>query len=281
MTSYNNSTSTCATNAPVSSHSGGFQSPLHLPKRRLLGADITEAPFEAVVNAIIALARSRESAYVCVSSVHMIMEAEADPAFQQLLNQAAIATPDGKPVSVFMNWLYGCKQEQIAGHDLMIRTLKSASEAGLSVFFYGSTPPVLSHIGEKVKREYPGVVIAGLESPPFRPLTPDEHAQTLARIQASGAHLVMVALGCPKQERWMAERLGQIPAVMIGLGAAFPFFSGDLTRAPRWIQHLCLEWAFRMTREPRLMLRYLKTNPRFLWGVFRQWQALRRARRAS
>ncbi|MBK8190131.1 MAG: WecB/TagA/CpsF family glycosyltransferase [Vampirovibrionales bacterium] len=248
---------------------------MRLPKRRLLGADITEASFEDVVNAIIALGRSKESAYVCVSSVHMIMEAESDPEFKRLLNQAAIATPDGRPVSVFMNLLYGCHQEQIAGHDLMIRTLKAAGEAGLSVYFYGSTPPVLSHLGEKIRREYPGVVIAGLESPPFRPLSPQEHEDTLARINASGAHIVMVALGCPKQERWMAERYGKIPAVMIGLGAAFPFFSGDVKRAPRWVQHLCLEWAFRMTREPRLFLRYLHTNPRFLWGILKQSVALR------
>ncbi len=243
-----------------------------LKKRRVLNTWITNAPFETMVDEVIRLGRARESSYVCVTSVHMVMEAQWDKDFQALHKNAVMATPDGKPVSLCMNWVYGTDQVQVAGENLMIRTFQRAEEEGLSIFFLGTTDDVLEELKKRLTLQYPNLKIAGMISPPFRPLSESEENTIVDEINASGTHILMVALGCPKQENWMAKHQGKVQAVMLGVGAAFPFFTGHVQRAPVWMRKICLEWFYRVVKEPRrLFIRYLITNIPFMGLIGLQW----------
>lgn len=236
-----------------------------LPKRRVISADITQAGSGVVLDEVVRLAKLRQGNYVCVANVHMVAEAYWNPDFQEILNAAALAIPDGKPLAIGMNWLYGIRQERVAGPDLMDALFPRAMEEGLSIYCYGSTEDILQAMRCKLERDYPDLRIAGMKSPPFRPLSEAELAQDAQEIAQSRANIVLVGLGCPKQERWMACNQKRIPAVMLGVGAAFPFYTGHVKRAPRWMQRCCLEWLYRVYAEPRrLLMRYLTTNSLFL-----------------
>lgn len=242
-----------------------------MKKCRILQSEITNASYAAILQEIVRLAISRQSSYVCIANVHMVIEAYRDAHFRRIVNEAAIATTDGKPLAVFMNLLHQTDQERVAGPDLMLDLFKAANDQNLSVFFYGATEEVLDVMRHKLEADYSNLKIAGMLSPPFRSLTPEEDAHHTAAIQASGAELVFVALGCPKQEYWMAVHKDKINAVMIGVGAAFPFYTGQLKRSPRWMQDWCLEWLYRLYVEPRrLFKRYLVTNSLFLVLMARQ-----------
>ncbi len=243
-----------------------------MQKQFLIKSWITNASYNQVCQYVIEWAKRRESSYVCIANVHMLVEALFDNEFNNLLNKAVIATPDGKPLSVLMNWLYGTHQERITGPDLMLSLLTQAAQEKIPVFFYGATEETLSQLTIKLENDYPDLILAGTYCPPFRPLTEEEDAHVINRINASKAGLVFVALGCPKQERWMAAHQGQINAVMLGVGAAFNFYTGQLQRAPQWMQQLSLEWLFRLMKEPvRLFRRYFVTNSCFLLAAFKQW----------
>jgi N-acetylglucosaminyldiphosphoundecaprenol N-acetyl-beta-D-mannosaminyltransferase len=139
------------------------------------------------------------------------------------------------------------------------------------VYFFGSSPDTLEALDQRLSVAFPSLIVGGYESPPFRPLTPQEDADAVARINASGAGLVFVGLGCPKQELWMQAHRGRINAVMLGVGAAFDFHAGTVSRAPAWMRHNGLEWLHRLASEPRrLWRRYLVTNTLFVWGAARQ-----------
>ncbi len=239
--------------------------PDKLPKRNVLGIGVTQAPYAAAVQHLVELAQQRVSAYVCVANAHMLVEANQDHSFWDVLDQAELVTPDGKPLSVMMNWLYQTQQERVAGPDLMVSLFERAEAENLRLFLFGSTPQVLEAITQKAKQLYPQLTLAGQLSPPFQAISPAEEEAMIQQINDSGANLVLVALGCPKQERWMHAHSPQIQGVLIGVGAAFPFFSGDLNRAPHWMQNASLEWLYRLYCEPRrLFQRYLITNSRFM-----------------
>jgi N-acetylglucosaminyldiphosphoundecaprenol N-acetyl-beta-D-mannosaminyltransferase len=237
-----------------------------LPKIKLFNTWITAATYRQYLYNIILLADARKSSYVCFANVHMLMDAYQTPAFNQVVNEADIVTPDGKPLSVLMNLQYKNKQERACGMDLFPDILREAEKRDLSVFFYGSTNDVLERIKQKAQDEFSALTIAGAYSPPFRPLTPEEDKEVVDMINASGANLVFVSLGCPKQEKWMHEHKGQIQACMLGLGQAFLTYADLEKRLPKWARDLSLEWAYRFYLEPkRLWKRYLIGNSRFLW----------------
>jgi len=242
-----------------------------ITKKQLLGSEISHAGLQTVREHIMAWAQARQSAYVCIANVHMVVEALLNPAFQLVLNQADLATPDGKPLSVLMNTLYGTHQHRIAGPDLMLDVLADAVQQGIGVYFYGATEETLVQLKAKLSQEYPALRLAGMTCPPFRPLTPAEDETIVNDINYSGAGVIFVALGCPKQERWMAEHKGRIHGVMIGVGAAFNFYTGQIGRAPQWMQDNCLEWLYRLYKEPtRLFKRYLITNSIFMVVALKQ-----------
>ncbi len=240
-------------------------------KKNILSAEISCASTAEVLDHIVTLAKDRVSSYVCLANVHMVIEAYQDLSFREILSQSDIAAPDGKPLSLFMNRLYGTQQEQVAGPDLMIALFDRAEQENLSIFVYGSTPEVLEAMQEKLQKNHPTLRIAGMMSPPFRPLSTEEDEAITREIEGSGAHIVLVGLGCPKQERWMHAHRKQISAVMLGVGAAFPFYTGHLKRCPRWMRQLALEWLFRLLSEPRrLFKRYFYTNTLFLILILAQ-----------
>lgn len=236
-----------------------------LKKVPVFGLGISTGSFGEHVAAIIAMGREHRSAYVCCVNVHMCMEAQADATFREVVNGADLATADGMPIVKSVNKFNLIAQERVAGNDLMPAVLAEAEKEGLSVFLHGGEPHVLEKITGRMAMDHPRLKIAGAYSPPFRQATAAEREEEAARIRQSGAHIVLVSLGCPKQERWMAEMKGRVPAVMLGVGGAFLLYAGMDTRAPLWMRKASLEWLYRLALEPRrLWKRYLVTNTSFI-----------------
>jgi N-acetylglucosaminyldiphosphoundecaprenol N-acetyl-beta-D-mannosaminyltransferase len=200
------------------------------------------------------------------------MEGFDDPRFQAGLNRADILNPDGVPLVWALRALGESCASRVYGPDAMVAMLTEAEDAGTPVGFYGSSQAVIDKLLCAVRRQRPNLQIVFAESPPFRVLTPEEDADVVVRITESGAGLLFVGLGCPKQEAWIMEHIGAVPVVMLGVGAAFDFLAGTKPQAPRWMMRHGLEWIFRLVSEPRrLAKRYLKHNPRFVALFLKQW----------
>jgi N-acetylglucosaminyldiphosphoundecaprenol N-acetyl-beta-D-mannosaminyltransferase len=239
--------------------------------QQLIKLNLSLGSFQDFVNNIVALGQRKQSSYVCVANVHSCIETYQDATFAQVVNQADIVTPDGMPLVKALSWLYGIKQDKVSGPDLMPVLLQASEKQGLKVYFYGSTDEVLDKLKDFCQVNYPKLSIAGMYSPPFRVLTEAETQTEIQQINESGANIVLVALGCPKQERWMANMKGKINAVMVGVGGAFPMLVGVQKRAPLWMQRNSLEWFFRLAQEPRrLFKRYFITNNLFIFLVFKE-----------
>lgn len=182
-----------------------------------------------------------------------------------------MATPDGAPVAWLIGKQTGQAQQRINGPDLMWRYLADGARHGGPVFLYGATEETLLILRTRMTAMFPELSIAGTYSPPFRLLTVEEDERVIEMVNSSGATTVWVSLGCPKQEKWMAEHRGRIQAVMIGVGAAFDYHAGTIKRAPLWMQRNGLEWLHRLASEPgRLWKRYLVTNSLFVFLAVRQ-----------
>lgn len=244
---------------------------IFLPKQRVLDFPITALRFEDQIQTILKWAIARESKTVCVANVHMLMEAHWNPEFASVLKNADIITPDGMPL-VWMMRLLGVRyQDRVAGMDVLLALCKLAQAQNVSVFFAGSQPDILSLMQKRLEQEFPKLKIAGMEPLPFRPMTEIEDKALIKMINNSGAGLVFVSLGCPKQEKWMAEHQDKIHAVMIGVGGVFPVYAGIHKRAPRLVRDLGFEWLYRWLQEPRrLWNRYTQTIPAFMWLAFKQ-----------
>ncbi len=228
--------------------------------------------WDAAIGRISEWGRLHESRYVCFSNVHSVVTAAFDDRFGEALNTSDMCTSDGAPVTWMLRQLGAPKQPRLNGPDLMWRYLAVEAERGGKVYFYGSKQQTLRLLSARVKAAFPNLTIAGAHAPPFRALSDAEDEADVRRINESGANVVFVGLGCPKQEIWMAEHRGRIQAVMIGVGAAFDFHAGVKTRAPEWMQRHGLEWAYRLWQEPkRLWKRYLFTNLPFLVMGGAQW----------
>lgn len=242
--------------------------PLPFPanrSRRILGMRVDATSYAAAAERVIAWARAGESRYVCVSTVHMVMEGHDRAEFQRIVNAADLVTPDGMPLVWGLKLLGIPSATRVYGPDLTPLVCERAAREGVPVGFYGGTPEVLDRMIANLTARYPGLRVVYRHSPPFRPLTAEEEAREIKEIRASGARILFVGLGCPKQEQWMAARRGRIDAVMLGVGAAFDFLAGTKRQAPDLIQSLGLEWLFRLATEPRrLWRRYLYNNPRFV-----------------
>lgn len=242
-------------------------------RKKIITSYIDSGSYKEFIERIIQLAKHKYSSYVCITNVHMVIEAYLDKKFNTILNHADLVAPDGMPLAKILQLMCGFKQDRVAGMDLMPDLFREAEKNGLAVYLYGSTFSMLSSIENKAKKEYPDLKICGKYSPPFRKLSEEEDEIITERINRAEADLVLVALGCPKQEKWMAEHKGKINGCMIGLGAAFAIYAGNQSRAPQWMQNACLEWFYRLLQEPRrLWKRYLVTNTLFLLLIL--WNAL-------
>ena len=228
-------------------------------------SEISVGSHDEFMKDLFALPKTSPNSYVCFANVHMIVEAYKDEAFREVLNSAAIAAPDGRPLSIFVAKFYGMKQPRICGMDYMPKIMAEAEKLGKSVFFYGCTQDVLTSVVKKAKVEFPNLRVAGAHAPPFRKLTGEEDEEVVDMINSSGADFVFVALGCPKQEKWMYDHREKIQACMLGVGQAFLVYAGLEKRLPEWMRNLSLEWAYRLYQDPkRLWKRYVTTNSIFL-----------------
>lgn len=216
-------------------------------------------------------ARFRQSRYVCCCNVHSVISVRRNAAVRRAVRGADMVTPDGMPVVWMLRKLGYAGQQRINGPDLMWNLCTLAARQRHAIFLYGSTRETLTALEARLRQHFPNLKLAGAIAPPFRPLSIIEDACVVMQINRSGASLVLVSLGCPKQELWMQTHRGRIRAVMIGVGAAFDYHAGTLSRAPLWMQARGLEWLYRLCAEPgRLWKRYALTNSLFLLGAARQ-----------
>lgn len=245
-------TSTIATLSPPSSC------------RFILGTRVDVIDYAQAVRKILEWAHQRYSGFVCAANVHVVMEGFDSSGYQEMINSADMVTPDGMPL-VWMLRLRGSQASRVYGPDLMRLLLVACEEEGVSIGLYGASPRVLDRLIAAIQKQHPKLSIAYACAPPFRELTPEEDARIVADIKDSGAQVLFVGMGCPKQERWITRHQGSVAAPMLGVGAAFDFIAGAKRYAPAWLQRLGLEWLFRLVTEPRrLWRRYAVHNPRFV-----------------
>lgn len=235
-------------------------------KKIIFNSLISTGTFQEFTSKIFELSEAKDSSYVCFANAHMMVESYKNPNFNKVLNNADLATPDGGPVSKAIKVFHGIKQERIPGMDLLPILLDEAEKRNKSVFFFGTTDDLLEIIKEKAFKEFPSLKIAGTYSPPFKSLSEIEKEDIINLLKAANPDLLFVALGCPKQEMWMADHIGKVNTCMLGVGQAFRTYAGVEKRLPKWARNLSIEWVYRFYLEPkRLWKRYLITNSFFIY----------------
>ena len=238
----------------------------------ILGVGINVLNLKTALAAIATAVRARRKGYICVTGVHGVMEAQDDPAFKKILNDAFLCTPDGMPM-VWAGKLNGHREmSRVYGPDLMLDVCAWSEISGVKQFFYGGADGVAELLAQKLKEKFPKLQVVGTFTPPFRALNADELKKLQSQVRAAAPDIFWVGLSTPKQEKFMAEFLPQLDAtLMIGVGAAFDFHTGRVRQAPRWMQHSGLEWFYRLCQEPRrLAKRYFKNNPLFALKIIGQ-----------
>lgn len=242
------------------------------PRVNILGVWVSAITMEMALHTLEGWISRQESHYVCVSGVHGVMESWRNENLRRIHNAAGLVTPDGMPL-VWLSRLMGFRQvERVYGPDLMLAVCERSVSRGHSHFFYGGAPGVAEQLASRLQSRFPGLQVAGVHSPPFRALSPEEDDVVVGLVNAAAPDIVWVGISTPRQECWMSEHRGRLNApVLIGVGAAFDIHAGSMRQAPRWMQKSGLEWSFRLASEPRrLWRRYLINNPWFLWLVLLQ-----------
>ncbi len=232
----------------------------------IAGLGVSLRTLEAATAQVVAWSGERVGRYVCAANVHMVMEAHDAPDFHAVVSGADLVLPDGMPLVFAQRLLGHAGAERARGVELTERLLDRAAREGVPVAFFGGTPRTQALLLQAAQARFPGLQVAAAIVPPFRPPTAEEDEAHVRALVASGARIVLVGIGCPKQERWMAGHVGRIPAVMVGVGQAFDLLAGVVKEAPRWMHGLGLSWLHRLAQEPRrLFRRYARHNPRFLF----------------
>jgi N-acetylglucosaminyldiphosphoundecaprenol N-acetyl-beta-D-mannosaminyltransferase len=247
----------------------------------VLGVPLALTDYERTLDWIDATVAARGRGYVCVAAVHTVMACREDPELRAAVLGSSLTVPDGQPLVWAMNALGHTLPNRVYGPELMARACARATRTGTRMFLYGGrNQGALVQLALNLRTRFPGLQIVGGHAPPFRPLSAEEEAHVVAEINRSGADVVWVGIGVPKQEKWMAAMRAKLDApVLVGVGAAFDFHAGLVPQAPEWMQSAGLEWAFRLAAEPRrLWRRYLRYNPRFVAGFVRQYARHRRLR---
>jgi N-acetylglucosaminyldiphosphoundecaprenol N-acetyl-beta-D-mannosaminyltransferase len=244
----------------------------------LLGVGVSAVGMETALACIEGWIRERRRDYVCVTGVHGIMESLRDDAVRRAHAAAGLVVPDGMPLVWLLKEAGFLGVGRVYGPDLMLAALARGEAAGYRHYLYGGTPATLARLRSRLGARFPRAAIVGAHAPPFRPAGADETEDMLTAIDASGADIVWVGLGTPKQELWMAKHRARLAApALIGVGAAFDFHAGTMRQAPARLQRLGLEWAFRMAMEPRRLAgRYLRNNPSFVFLLVAQRLGLKR-----
>jgi N-acetylglucosaminyldiphosphoundecaprenol N-acetyl-beta-D-mannosaminyltransferase len=235
-----------------------------LPHRHIVGMRVDATTYGDTVDRVIQWSRSGESRYVCVASVNNVILSHRDSEFRQAMNDADLVTPDGMPLVWGLRLLGVPEAQRVCGAALTPLLCDAAAREGIPVGFYGGSPEVLKALLTYVGQRFPDLHVAYSWSPPYRSLTVSEVRRVIADIDGSGARLMFVGLGAPKQERWMADEHAGLHCTMVGVGAAFDLLAGRVTRAPGWMQRAGMEWCYRLIQEPRrLWKRYLIGNTEF------------------
>jgi N-acetylglucosaminyldiphosphoundecaprenol N-acetyl-beta-D-mannosaminyltransferase len=271
---------------PISSES---VSPLRLPaappaprSQAILGVPLAITDYAGTLDWIDAAVAAGARSYVCVAAVHTVMASREDADLRAAVLGADFTVPDGQPLVWALNALGHGLSDRVYGPELMDRACARAAATGQRMYLYGGrNHGALAELARTLRLRHPGLRIVGGHCPPFRPLTAAEEAAVVDEINRSGADVVWVGIGVPKQEKWMARMRDRLDApVLVGVGAAFDFHAGLVPQAPDALQRLGLEWLFRLVQEPRrLWRRYLRYNPRFVVGFARQYLRARRGRR--
>jgi N-acetylglucosaminyldiphosphoundecaprenol N-acetyl-beta-D-mannosaminyltransferase len=250
-----------------------------MPAQTLIGVPLALTDYERTLEWIDDAAATRAHGYVCVAAVHTVMACQEDAELREAVLGADFTVPDGQPLVWALNALGHGLPNRVYGPELMDRACARAARTGLRFYLFGGrNQGALAELARRLRLRHPGLKIVGGHCPPFRQLTDVEEDAIAGEINRSGADVVWVGIGVPKQEKWMARMRDRLEApVLIGVGAAFDFHAGLVPQAPDSVQRLGLEWAFRLVQEPRrLWRRYLRYNPRFVLGFARQyWRHLR------
>jgi len=236
------------------------------PKRNVLGVWVDVTDYNSAAERIIRAARAKKPLGVTALAVHGVMTGVLDDEHRFRLNSLDLVVPDGQPVRWALNWIHKADlRDRVYGPNLTLEVCKRAEQEGLSVFFFGGNEEILRRLQQNLLIRFPRLRVAGTMSSKFRPLTVPERDHVVSEIRNSGASIVFVGLGCPRQEIWVYEFRESLSCPALAVGAAFPFLAGTSEQAPLWMQKRGLEWLFRLSREPRrLWNRYLLLSPRFL-----------------
>jgi N-acetylglucosaminyldiphosphoundecaprenol N-acetyl-beta-D-mannosaminyltransferase len=262
--------------------SAAAASPPTMPARPVLGVPLALTDYERTLEWIDAAVAARSREYICVAAVHTVMAVQEDPVLREAVLSASFTVPDGQPLVWALRALGHPLSDRVYGPELMDRACARAARTGQKMYLYGGrNQGALAQLARTLRLRHPGLKIVGGYAPPFRALTDDEEAAIAHDIDRSGADVVWVGIGVPKQEKWMARMRPRLAApVLIGVGAAFDFHAGLVPQAPATLQRYGLEWLFRCLQEPRrLWRRYARYNPRFVAGFVRQYARYRLGRR--
>lgn len=249
------------------------------PRVEILDVPLAVSDYDEVVAWMDAMIESDARGWLTAAAVNLVMSARDDPDTMRAVLGATLAVPDGQPLVWALRLLGHADATRVYGPDLMERYCAHAASTGTPIYLYGGrSKQALALLTDRLGERFPGLRIAGGFSPPFRPLTTEEQEQVVTEIDGSGAKVVWVGTGQPKQELWMSEMRPRLAApLLVGVGAAFDFHAGIVSQAPGWMQRNGLEWIYRLSREPRrLWRRYASQNPRFVMGFARQYLRERR-----
>lgn len=238
----------------------------------ILGVQVSAIDMQAAIAVLDTWIKTSSSRYVCVTGVHGIMESRRDPGLRDIHNAAGLVTPDGMPLVWMARWLGFPNVGRVYGPDLMRHMTELSARRGYRNYYFGGRPGTAERLRSAMQQAYPGLQVVGTFSPAFSAPSAAEDQAIVDAINEAAPDIVWVGLSTPKQERWMAEHRGRLNApLLIGVGAAFDFLSGEKRQAPAWMQRNGLEWLFRLATEPRRLAgRYLRNNPRFLLLAARQ-----------
>lgn len=239
-----------------------------IPTCNIMGVDIAAIDMKWLVDYLNSNIKELSGDYICVSNVHTTVTAYEDEEYCEIQNGGIMAIPDGGPLSSVGQKRGFVNMKRTTGPSLMEEIFKISAQKKYRHYFYGSTDDTLEKLYSVLMETYPGIQIAGMYSPPFRPMTPDEDDAIIERINETNPDFVWIGLGAPKQEKWMANHQGRVRGLMIGVGAGFDYHAGNIERAPEWMQKSNMEWFYRLLQDPkRLFDRYWHTNTKFIWNA--------------
>jgi N-acetylglucosaminyldiphosphoundecaprenol N-acetyl-beta-D-mannosaminyltransferase len=245
-------------------------------KAQLLGVGVQAIDLKGTIKEVENCISGPAKDYICLAPAHNLMACREDPNLRAIFNRSALTLPDGMGTVWFLR-LLGHSAGRVYGPDLLQAACRAGLDAGWRHFFLGGTPQVAEALVDRLRAEHPGLQVAGVATPPFGEMSAAEERTMVAMINQAKADIVWVALGSPRQERWMAKHRGDLDApLLIGVGAAFDFLAGAKAQAPRWLQRIGLEWLFRLLSEPRRLWRRYAQYPRFVWLALGQILGLKR-----